>query len=203
MGEHDYSLLSTTVHASAWGTRFYGRIFPEDPARLHLNLAPLYDPAASFTVGLVLQGTYPRPIEAFLRVCDASTAPKAQCAPSKQTTTPSSRVGRPRWSLIRGFGLQWPMRKNGSHAGKNRRLRCERSVSGSRRPTASLSILRVGTHPPTSRHRRCTPLPTLHPPTPTTNSTTPPINTPKSPRSTPSFLFLVPRSPRNEYGSPE
>ena len=78
LGERDYSLLSTTVHASPWGARFYGRIFPEDPSRLHLNFAPLYDPAASFTVGLVLQGTYPRPVEAFLKVCEASTATKTQ-----------------------------------------------------------------------------------------------------------------------------
>ena len=62
LGARDYSLLSTTVHASPWGARFYGRIFPEDPSRLHLNFAPLYDPAASFTVGLVMQGTYPRPL---------------------------------------------------------------------------------------------------------------------------------------------
>ena len=78
LGERDYSILSAVVHASPWGARFYGRTFPGDPDRLHLNLAPLYDAAASFSIALVLQGTYPRPIEAFLTACDPSTDGKAE-----------------------------------------------------------------------------------------------------------------------------
>ncbi len=78
VGERDYSILSAVVHASSWGARFYGRTFPDDPDRLYLNLAPLYDAAASFSIALVLQRTYPRPIEAFLMACEASTAPKSQ-----------------------------------------------------------------------------------------------------------------------------
>ena len=75
VGERDYSILSATVHASPWGARFFGRTLPTDPSRVYLSFAPVYDPAASFLAGLVLQGTYPRPIEAFLAICDASTAP--------------------------------------------------------------------------------------------------------------------------------
>ena len=75
--KRDYSILSATVHASPWGARFYGRTLPGDPDRLYLSLAPVYDPAATFSTGLVLQGTYPRPIEAFLEVCAASEAPKS------------------------------------------------------------------------------------------------------------------------------
>ena len=78
LGERDYSILSATVHASPWGARFYGRSLPGDPDRLHLSLAPIYDAAATFSAGLVLQGTYPRPIHAFLTSCIASKAPKSQ-----------------------------------------------------------------------------------------------------------------------------
>ena len=78
LGERDYSILSATVHASPWGARFYGRSLPGDPDRLHLSLAPVYDTAATFSAGLVLQGTYPRPIHAFLTVCAASKAPRSQ-----------------------------------------------------------------------------------------------------------------------------
>ena len=78
LGERDYSILSATVHASPWGARFYGRTLPGDPERLYLNLAPIYDPAATFTAGLVLQGTYPRPIHAFLTGCTAAKAPKSR-----------------------------------------------------------------------------------------------------------------------------
>ena len=72
LGERDYSILSATVHASPWGTHSYGRTLPGDTGRLHLSLAPVYDPAATFSVGLVLQGTYPRPIHAFLTACSAA-----------------------------------------------------------------------------------------------------------------------------------
>ena len=78
LGQRDYPILSATVHASPWGTRFYGRTLPEDPDRLHLSLAPVYDPAAAFSAGLMLQGTYPWPIHAFLESCAVSKAPKSQ-----------------------------------------------------------------------------------------------------------------------------
>ena len=78
LGERDYSILSATVHASPWGARFYGRTLPGDLGRLHLSLAPIYDAAATFSAGLVLQGTYPHPIHAFLTSCIASKAPKSQ-----------------------------------------------------------------------------------------------------------------------------
>ena len=78
VAERDYPILSSTVHASPWGARFYGRTLPGDPDRLHLSLAPVYDTAAAFSAGLVLQGTYPRPIEAFLLSCTVSKAPKSQ-----------------------------------------------------------------------------------------------------------------------------
>ncbi len=72
LGARDYAILSATVHASPWGARFYGRTLPGDSNRLHFSLAPVYDPAATFSVGLVLQGTYPRPIHAFLAACSAA-----------------------------------------------------------------------------------------------------------------------------------
>ena len=78
VGERDYPILSATVHASPWGARFYGHTLPGDPDRLHLNLAPVYDSAAAFSASLVLQGTYPRPIKAFLESCASSRAPKSQ-----------------------------------------------------------------------------------------------------------------------------
>ena len=78
LGERDYPILSATVHASPWGARFYGRTLPGDPDRLHLSLAPVYDPAAAFSAGLVLQGTYPWPVHAFLESCAVSKAPKSQ-----------------------------------------------------------------------------------------------------------------------------
>ena len=78
LGRRDYSVLSATVHASPWGARFYGRTLPGDPDHLHLSLVPMYDAAATFTAGLVLQGTYPRPIHAFLLCCAAAKAPKSQ-----------------------------------------------------------------------------------------------------------------------------
>ena len=77
-GARDYPILSATVHASPWGIRFYGRTLSEDPDRLHLSLAPLYDAGAAFSAVLVLQGTYPRPIHAFLESCAAAKAPKSQ-----------------------------------------------------------------------------------------------------------------------------
>ena len=76
--ERDYPILSSTVHATPWGTRFYGHVSPQDPDRLYLSLAPVYDSAAAFSAALVLQGTYPRPIQAFLMSCEASKAPKSQ-----------------------------------------------------------------------------------------------------------------------------
>ena len=78
LGERDYPILSATVHASPWGARFYGRAIPGDPDHLYLSLAPVYDVAATFSVCLVLQGTYPRPINAFLESCAASRVPKSQ-----------------------------------------------------------------------------------------------------------------------------
>ena len=78
VGARDYPILSATVHASPWGIRFYGRTLSEDPDPLHLSLAPFYDAAAAFSAVLVLQGTYPRPIHAFLESCAAAKAPKSQ-----------------------------------------------------------------------------------------------------------------------------
>ena len=78
VAERDYTILSATVHASPWGAQFYGRTLPGDPDRLYLSLAPVYDPVAAFSVGLVLQGTYPRPVHAFLESCAVSKAPKSQ-----------------------------------------------------------------------------------------------------------------------------
>ena len=46
--------------------------------QLHLSLAPSYDAAAAFSAVLVLQGTYPRPIQAFLESCVAAKAPTSQ-----------------------------------------------------------------------------------------------------------------------------
>ena len=78
LAERDYPILSAVVHASPWGARFFGSALPGEPDRLHLNLAPLYDAAASFSIALVLQGTYPRPIWAFLTACDAPTDLKGE-----------------------------------------------------------------------------------------------------------------------------
>ncbi len=78
VGERDYPILSATVHASPWGIQFYGRTPSEDPDQVHLSLAPFYDPAAAFSAVLVLQGTYPRPIQAFLDSCAAARAPRSQ-----------------------------------------------------------------------------------------------------------------------------
>ena len=78
VGERDYPVLSATVHASPWGIQFYGRTLSQAPDQLHLSLAPFYDPAAAFSAVLVLQGTYPRPIQAFLESCAAAKAPKSQ-----------------------------------------------------------------------------------------------------------------------------
>ena len=78
VGERDYSILSTTVHASPWGAQFYGRTLPGSSGRVHLSLAPTYDPAASFAAGLMLQGTYPRPIAAFLECCAVANVSKSQ-----------------------------------------------------------------------------------------------------------------------------
>ena len=77
VGERDYPILSTTVHASPWGAQFYGYTLPGSPDGYYLGLAPFFNPAASFSAGLVLQGTYPRPIEAFLASCRASKAPRS------------------------------------------------------------------------------------------------------------------------------
>ena len=76
--ELNYSILSATVHASPWGARFYGHAAPGDPKGFYLSLAPEYDAAVTFSASLVLQGTYPRPIQAFLMSCAASKAPKSQ-----------------------------------------------------------------------------------------------------------------------------
>lgn len=78
VGERDYPVLSATVHASPWGVQFYGRTLSQAPDQVHLSLAPFYDPAAAFSAVLVLQGTYPRPIQAFLDSCAAARAPKSQ-----------------------------------------------------------------------------------------------------------------------------
>ena len=78
VGERDYPILSATVHASPWGARFYGHTFPGEPDRIQLSLAPTYDVAAAFSAGLVLRGTYPLPIHAFLVSCADSKAPKSQ-----------------------------------------------------------------------------------------------------------------------------
>ena len=77
-GERDYRVLSSTVHASPWGARFYGRPSRGDPTLLQLRLDPVYDSVADFSVELVLQATYPRPIQAFLTACVAANAPKSQ-----------------------------------------------------------------------------------------------------------------------------
>ena len=50
----------------------------EDPDRLHLSLAPFYDATAAYSDVLVLQGTYPRLIHAFLESCASAKAPKSQ-----------------------------------------------------------------------------------------------------------------------------
>ena len=78
LGKRDYPILSATVHASPWGARFYGRTLTGAPDHLYLGLAPEYDIAAILSAGLVLKGTYPRPIHAFLTSCASSRAPKSQ-----------------------------------------------------------------------------------------------------------------------------
>ena len=78
LGERGYAVLSSTVHASPWGARFYGHTVPGDLDHFYLSLEPIYDRTAAFSALLMLQETYPKPIQAFLRLCDASTAPKAQ-----------------------------------------------------------------------------------------------------------------------------
>ena len=78
LGQQDYAILSATVHASPWGARFYGRVPPNHPDQLFLSLAPVYDAAAAFSIGLVLQESLPRPVHAFLESCVASRAPKSE-----------------------------------------------------------------------------------------------------------------------------
>ena len=119
LGERDYSILSATVHASPWGTHFYGRALPGDPGRLHLSLAPVYDPAATFSVGLVLQGTYPRPIYAFLTACSAARFRHLIRVQSKHVRTTSSGIGSLRWTFTLGLELKWPMQKSAFHAARS------------------------------------------------------------------------------------
>jgi hypothetical protein len=76
-GEGQYHLLSAAVHASEWGTRFFGARSPQDPTRLNLTLAPQYDPAVTFSILLTMERTYPLPIRAFLRMCEFGHAPKS------------------------------------------------------------------------------------------------------------------------------
>ena len=76
--EVNYSILSATVHASPWGARFYGHAVHGDPKGFYISLAPEYDATMTFSASLVLQGTYPRPIEAFLMSCAASRTPKSE-----------------------------------------------------------------------------------------------------------------------------
>lgn len=78
LGRRDYSILSSTVHASPWGARYYGRVLPTEPDRIYLSLAPIWDAAAAFAIGLVLQETLPRLIHAFLVGCASSRAPKSE-----------------------------------------------------------------------------------------------------------------------------
>ena len=77
LGQKDYAVLSATVHATSWGAQYYGRTSPEDPERLYLSFVPTYDPTAAFTIGLVLQQSYPRPIHAFLESCKATRVPRS------------------------------------------------------------------------------------------------------------------------------
>ena len=81
VGERDYPILSATVHASPWGVRFYGHTLATEPDRIQLSLAPIYDVAAAFSAGLVLRGTYPLPVHAFLVSCGVAKAPKSQSRP--------------------------------------------------------------------------------------------------------------------------
>ena len=77
LGRRDHSILSSTVHASPWGARYYGRVLPTEPDRIYLSLGPVWDAAAAFAIGLVLQETLSRPIEAFLTSCDKARAPRS------------------------------------------------------------------------------------------------------------------------------
>lgn len=78
LGRRDYSILSATVHASPWGARYYGRVLPTEPDRIYLSLGPIWDAAAAFSIGLVLQESLPRPIEAFLMSCEKARAPRSE-----------------------------------------------------------------------------------------------------------------------------
>lgn len=63
------------MHASPWGARYYGRVLPTEPDRIYLSLGPSWDAAEAFSIGLVLQESLPRPIEAFLMSCEKARAP--------------------------------------------------------------------------------------------------------------------------------
>ena len=76
LGQRDYRMLSAAVHASPWGIRFYGGTIPGDSDQIHVALVPDYDFVGTLTIGLVLQGTYPRPVQAFLEACSAARVPK-------------------------------------------------------------------------------------------------------------------------------
>ena len=147
LAERDYPILSATVHASPWGAQFYGRTLPGNPDHLYLSLAPVYDSTAAFSAGLVLQGTYARPVHAFLKSCVDSKAPKSSGAQSRHVTTPSSMVGRPRWMRIPGSEMKWPVWKSVSYEVRNRRRCFKTCAIALRRSTVSLTTPGVVTHP--------------------------------------------------------
>ena len=128
LGERDYPVLSATVHASPWGAQFYGRTLPGDPDRLHLSLAPVYDSAAAFSAGLVLRGTYPRPIQAFLMACDAARAPRSRWRSIKQDHD----------ALIGG----WQARMDRDSWFRGEMAEAEERVAGGEEPEAFLQDLR-------------------------------------------------------------
>ena len=79
VGERDYPILSATVHASPWGTRFYGRTLSENPDQSPSQPGTVLRPGRRIlNAVLVLQGTYPRPIQAFLDSCAAARAPRSK-----------------------------------------------------------------------------------------------------------------------------
>ena len=78
LGQRDFALLSAAVHSTPWGTRWYGTSDPGQNNVVRLSLYPIYDSATLFTVGLVLQETLPRPIEAFIQSCRVSGVPKSE-----------------------------------------------------------------------------------------------------------------------------
>ena len=91
-----HSHLNAAVHASEWGTMYYGHSSLENPGVTHLQFDVALDPSMAFGIGQLANLTLSRPIWSFIEYCEVNKAAKS----SWRTIKANYEDMLPDWELL-------------------------------------------------------------------------------------------------------